>query len=135
MDVSTREMMRVGAYGQAVWSCPLDAGVKSIEMIDRRRWLSSPIHRGEYGAAEKNHRAGSAGSFGFTCGDYACGLPTLYLPTRLRVRPAPGIPCALRFPRDDVDAKLGHIRVAGRLSLVPRMQRSASCGALLIRGP
>jgi len=39
MDAAAREMMRAKAYGQAVWSCPLDAGVKSIEMIDRRRWL------------------------------------------------------------------------------------------------
>jgi hypothetical protein len=28
MDAPAREMMRVEAYGQAVWSCPLDAGVK-----------------------------------------------------------------------------------------------------------
>jgi hypothetical protein len=32
-------------------------------------------------------------------------LPSLH--TRLRVQPAPGFPCALRFRRDDVDAKLG----------------------------
>ena len=41
------------AYGQAVWSCPLDAGVKLIEMIDRRRRLTSPRLRGEHGAAVK----------------------------------------------------------------------------------
>jgi hypothetical protein len=52
------------ADGQDVWSCPLDAGVKFAEMISGRRWLKSPIRRGEHGAAEKNHRAGNAGSSG-----------------------------------------------------------------------
>ena len=32
MDAKAREMMRAQAYGQAVWSCPLDAGVKPVEM-------------------------------------------------------------------------------------------------------
>jgi hypothetical protein len=51
------------ADGQAVWSCPPDAGVKLIEMrcrpcgrnaeIDRRRRLTSPELRGEHGAADK----------------------------------------------------------------------------------
>src|ERR1700753_23953 len=59
---SATQDMRRDADGQAVWSRPLDAGVKFIEMIDERRWLKSPIHRGEHGAAEKNHRAGNAGS-------------------------------------------------------------------------
>src|ERR1700748_1867712 len=94
-----REMMRTEAYGQAVWSCPLDAGVKFAEMIGERRWLKSPRHRGEHGAAV-NHCAGSAGCFGqpvvTTC-SYAA-YP--FLRARLRVRPAPGIPCALFFKRD-----------------------------------
>jgi hypothetical protein len=53
MDAIGAQTMHVDAYGQAVWSCPLDAGVKLIEMIDRRRWLSSPIHRGERGVSRK----------------------------------------------------------------------------------
>src|SRR5581483_1722647 len=34
--------VRQGAYGQAVWSCPPDAGVKRVEMILSRWWLKSP---------------------------------------------------------------------------------------------
>src|ERR1700742_4124757 len=45
------QTMCIAAYGQAVWSCPLDAGVKLIEMINRRRRLTSPILRGDHGAA------------------------------------------------------------------------------------
>jgi hypothetical protein len=37
MDAVVPQDVRRVAYGQAVWSCPLDAGVKLIEMIDRRR--------------------------------------------------------------------------------------------------
>jgi hypothetical protein len=33
MDAAAREMMRAKAYGQAVWSCPLDAGVKLRKAI------------------------------------------------------------------------------------------------------
>ena len=49
--------------------------------------------------------AGNAGLFRLTCGDeLVCFLP---LHTRLRVRPASGIPCALFFGAD-VEASLGH---------------------------
>jgi hypothetical protein len=33
--------VRRNAYGQAVWSCPANAGDKFVEMIDRRRWQKS----------------------------------------------------------------------------------------------
>ena len=56
--------------------------------------------------SRKNHCAGSAGSFRWTCGDYARVLSTLH--ARLRVRSAPpGIPCALSPGRDEVPAKPG----------------------------
>ena len=32
MDAERRKTCGAVAYGQAVWSCPLDAGVKFIEM-------------------------------------------------------------------------------------------------------
>jgi hypothetical protein len=41
------------AYGQAVWSCPPDAGVKLRKRNAQRRWLKSPEHRGDHGAAVK----------------------------------------------------------------------------------
>ena len=53
MDAVGSQDVRRIAYGQAVWSCPLDAGVKLIEMIGQRRRLTSPILRGEHGAAVK----------------------------------------------------------------------------------
>ena len=64
-----------------------------------RRWLKSPIHRGEHGTAEKNHRAGNAGS---------CRRPVVtMLVGRLPFSAheaagasAPGIPCALYLWRD-----------------------------------
>ncbi len=64
MDAAVRRRCATAADGQAVWSCPLDAGVKFAEMIGGRRWLKSPIRRGEHGAAAKSHRAGNAGSSG-----------------------------------------------------------------------
>jgi hypothetical protein len=45
--------VRHSAYGQAVWSCPPDAGVKFSEMIGRRWWLKSPVHQGEHGVSRK----------------------------------------------------------------------------------
>jgi hypothetical protein len=53
MDVFVPQDVRLGAYGQAVWSCPPDAGDKPFEIIDRRRRLTSPVLRGEHGAAVK----------------------------------------------------------------------------------
>ena len=52
------------AYGQAVWSCPLDAGVKFAEIIGERRWLKSPTHEGERGAAVKPLRRECRSDFG-----------------------------------------------------------------------
>jgi len=64
MDVRASKTNDAGAYGQAVWSCPLDAGVKFAEMISKRRWLSSPTHRGEHGAADKTIVQGMPDCFG-----------------------------------------------------------------------
>src|SRR5215472_7415610 len=61
---SCRKTCGAVAYGQAVWSCPLDAGVKLIEMNDERRWLSSPTHRGEHGASRKAIAQGVPDRFG-----------------------------------------------------------------------
>ena len=42
MDAIVPQDVRNVAYGQAVWSWHLDAGVKLVEMIDQRRGLTSP---------------------------------------------------------------------------------------------
>jgi hypothetical protein len=62
------------AYGQAVWSCHLDAGVKFVESrfrpngrnaeINKRRGLTSPIPRGEYGVSRKAIAQGVPDRFG-----------------------------------------------------------------------
>jgi hypothetical protein len=56
--------MRPGAYGQAVWSCPLDAGVNPRVKSPGGRWLKSPTHRGEHGAAVRPLRRECRSDFG-----------------------------------------------------------------------
>jgi hypothetical protein len=72
------------AYGQAVWSCRLDAGGKLVEMIDMRRWLTSPTHRGEHGAAVKTIAQGMP-MFGLFLWRL-CWWVFFTLPTGLRVQ-------------------------------------------------
>jgi len=58
----------ISSDGQAVWSCPPDAGVKpAIRFFARRRWLTSPVHRGEYGAAVKTIAQGKSECLRWTC--------------------------------------------------------------------
>jgi len=106
MDAPVAQGECTEAYGQAVWSCPPDAGVKLVDDFHERRWLKSPGHRGEHGAADKTIVQGMPG---------CCGVPVVttlvcffVLQTRLWVRRAPGIPCALRLdPRDIGSASPG----------------------------
>ena len=87
------------ADGQDVWAWHPDAGVKFREGdFSRRRWPTSPAHRGEHGAAVKTIVWGMPGDSGVTCGDYARVLCFLSY-ARLRVHRAPGIPCALGLQR------------------------------------
>jgi hypothetical protein len=51
-----------------------------------------------------------------TCTDL--WAPFLFSPQGLRVRPAPGIPCALFFMWDEDDASPGRKRAAGMLNHV-----------------
>jgi hypothetical protein len=53
MDVLARMTSAAGACGKTAWSCPPDAGVKFAKMICERRWLQSPVHRGERGISLK----------------------------------------------------------------------------------
>jgi hypothetical protein len=67
----SRRRCEIDAYGQAVWSRLPDAGDKLAKMICERRGLTSPVPRGEHGAAEKTIAQGMPGSFRRTLGDYA----------------------------------------------------------------
>ena len=99
------------AYGQAVWSCPLDAGVKPRVKSPGRRWLTSPIHRGDHGAAVQPSRR-ECRSIGFSC-DFLCAPFLLFRTQGLRVRLAPGIPCALFISKGaTLSAKSGRDRAA-----------------------
>src|SRR5215468_4820692 len=72
----------------------------------RRWWLKSPAHQGERAISRKPSRR-ECRIVRRTCGDLlACFLP---LHARLRVRPTPGIPCALSEFEGDANAKLGQI--------------------------
>ena len=45
----SRQASVTGADGQAVWSRSPDAGIKLVDFFRGRRWLQSPVHRGERG--------------------------------------------------------------------------------------
>jgi hypothetical protein len=112
---SCRKTCGATAYGQAVWSCPLDAGVKSVEMINRRRWLSSPIHRGERGVSRKAIAQGVPDRFGFTCGDYARLLSSICR-RGCGCGQHPAFPAPSAFKGDNDRASPGRKRAAGMRS-------------------
>ena len=84
-------------YGQAVWSCPRDAGVNPRVKSPGGRWQKSPLHRGEHGAAARTIVQGMPDRFGSPV--VTMLVCFFHLHARLRVRRAPGIPCALCYPR------------------------------------
>ena len=102
MDAVVPKTCGAIAYGQAAWSCPPDAGVKRMEMrfrpcgrnaeIHLRRRLTSPVLRGERGAAVKPLRRECRVISAYLCLP-ACVFFVLH--ARQWVRRAPGIPCAL----------------------------------------
>src|SRR5271154_3619864 len=96
----TRECCETGsalAGGQAVWSWHPDAGVKLVESnFRRRRWLTSPAHRGDHGVTVKPIARGMPGDSGEPVVTMLVCLLT-HSHARLRVHRAPGIPCALFF--------------------------------------
>src|ERR1700722_14386581 len=70
----------------------------------RRRWPTSPEHRGEHDIAVKTIAWGMPGDSGVTC-MLVCALP-LPLHTRPRAHRAPGIPCALNSERAGISEHL-----------------------------
>ena len=102
MDAEVPQDVRRNAYGQAVWSCPANAGDKLRDdpRSDGGNKAGSP------GSSRKTIAQGMSCDFGvpvLTC------VRLFRLHARQWVRRAPGIPCALCFPRatelQDPDAK------------------------------
>ena len=106
MDAVVPQDVRRIAYGQAVWFWLPDAGVKFAEYLRRRWWLKSPAHQEEHGAAVTPLCRECRSDFGVPV--LAC-VRLFVLHARQWVRRAPGIPCALCFPRDTDNAKPGRI--------------------------
>jgi len=97
------------ADGQAVWSWRPDAGVKFAMMCSHRADDGGKRARSPGRARSKpsNHRAGRAGLSRLNLWDdrvLSCTQP--------RVRPAPGLPCALSFSRAGLSHHSGAICAA-----------------------
>ena len=105
MDALLWQASDIDAYGQAVWSCPLDAGVKLRNAIGAATVANKPETPGRARSSRKAIAQGVPSDFGVPV------VTTLVcffvLQTRLWVRRAPGIPCALSSMRDEVVAKPG----------------------------
>jgi len=111
MDAKAARRSQADAYGQAVWSWRPDAGVKFVDGFHGRRWLKSPAHRGERGAAVKTIVQGMP-VFRRYLSLLACAKCTFLCTQGSRVRPASGIPCALLIERAVSEARLGRYSVA-----------------------
>jgi hypothetical protein len=110
---------------------PPTLGSSRRESFRRRWWLKSPAHQGERAISRKPSRR-ECRIVRRTCGDLLACFFLLH--ARLRVRPTPGIPCALSDFEGDAIAKLGQNlpRECGRVSL--SSLRGAN-GSARTRGP
>jgi len=91
------------ADGEAVWSRRPDAGAKRVEDVFTRDGDNKArSHRGERGISRKPSRR-ECRRKRLTCGDLLVCF--FHSHTRLRVRLAPGIPCALIILRDYASCK------------------------------
>jgi hypothetical protein len=119
--LSVRRRCAPEAYGQAVWSCPPDAGVNPRVKSPGRRRLTSPVLRGDHGAAVKPLRRECR-----VISAYLCWPARVFFLLRVRqwVRRAPGIPCALVF-REGATLKhhSGENRAAGMRRRVRNLPR------------
>ena len=128
---SCRKACDAIAYGQAVWSWHLDAGVKFSEMrcrprgrhaeIGERRWLKSPTHRGERGAAVKPLRRECRSDFGVPVLASRASFSFCTQGSGCVVHPA--FPAPSAFWRDTDNAKPGRICAAGTVKRVFNFRR------------
>jgi len=102
MDAQVSQASEIGAYGQAVWSCPLDAGVKLRKAICAATVANKPETPGRAWSSRSTIAQGMP-----ECSAHLWWLRSYAFfnsHTRLRVRLAPGIPCALCFREGHDDA-------------------------------
>ena len=64
MDAVVPQDVRRAAYGQAVWSCPADAGDQVLRDDSQATVAKKPVHRGDHGAAVKPLRRECRSDFG-----------------------------------------------------------------------
>src|SRR5690242_11011159 len=76
----------------------------------RRRGLASPVPLGERGVSRNTIAQGVPDRFGEPVVTKGLCAPLPFPHTRLRVRRAPGIPCALTFPGDTIRKTTGETR-------------------------
>jgi hypothetical protein len=119
MDAAASKTNEAKADGEVVWSWRPDAGVKFAGDDLQATVARKPGHRGEHEVNVKTIAQGRLDCFGTPV------VTTLvwffHFHARLRVRRAPGFPCALCLSRDEVLAKLGRIpsRECGRIPSPP----------------
>jgi hypothetical protein len=103
MDAIVPQGVRRIAYGQAVWSCPANAGDKPARKLagDGGKKL---VRRGDHGAAVKPLRRECRVISAYLCWPR---VRLFCLHARQWVRRAPGIPCALCFSEGHRIARLG----------------------------
>jgi hypothetical protein len=128
-----RQMMRAGSVRSSrVVLIPRRWGQVRRSRGGRRRGLRSPVPRGERGAAVKTIAQGVPVRFGFACGEFCSCGPLFFPHTGLRVRPAPGIPCALTSRGTTILQDSGGIhaaRMRSRAFSFSRHSRGAPLGA------
>jgi hypothetical protein len=106
---------------------PPTLGSSCAEQSAQRRRLESPVLRGERGAAVKPLRR-ECRMFRLTCTDL--WAPFLFSPRGLRVRPAPGIPCALYLRRDENEASPGRKLRRGNAEVCLKLHRHSGARPL-----
>jgi hypothetical protein len=84
----------ISSDGQAVWSCPPDAGVNPRVKSPGGWWLTSPVHQGERGAAVKTIAQGRLACFGVPVVN-SCAFCANLSHTSLRVLRHPVFPAPL----------------------------------------
>ena len=104
MDAKVRRRCVSDADGEVVWSWSPDAGINPRVKSPGGRRLTSPVLRREREVSRKPLRR-ECRMFRPACTDL--WAPFLFSPQGLRVRPAPGIPCALRLRERHLDATPG----------------------------